>query len=135
MNGINTNYQIRFAALIPKAQYSGKPKLSENEIKLIKAYKDRIRVIDKDIYEVEAELRNPDNDGSIVIYLQRRLSLLNKEKKDTNSIIESVREGNARDYTELIMPTKDECNPNLAYLDNKFNDAFVSQSDIIMNRM
>ena len=135
MNGINTNYQIRFAALIPKAQYSGKPKLSENEIKLIKAYKDRIRVIDKDIYEVEAELRNPDNDGSIVTYLQRRLSLLNKEKKDTNSIIESVREGNARDYTELIMPTKDECNPKLAYLDNKFNDAFVSQSDIIMNRM
>ena len=96
---ISGNYQLSFGALVPKAKYSGTPKLSPQAISEIKGYKELLKTTEKEVIDLENNINNPDNHGLVINYLKTRLQLLNGYRKRIQEHIDITKRYGITDHT------------------------------------
>lgn len=94
MNGISSNYHISFCGkLVPKSKYSGTPKLQEWQIQQIKEIRERIKIIDGELFKKEAEISNETADSRFLMQLNAELEALEKSKNDALDDIKLIKMG------------------------------------------
>ncbi len=124
MNGISSNYQISFGALVPKLKYNGKPKLAQWQINQIKVLKKRIKLIDKALFQKEAQINVESPDGSYLKHLNKELGTLQKQRDDAAREIEEIKRGIPQYSTRFYDTERSIQKTILEPLEEKFNDDY-----------
>ncbi len=99
--------QISAKGIVPKAKYSGTPRLSKESIEHINSVKLLIKNIEQAMSEVENNMSNPDVDKILYSYWYYKMHLLRKFKSNLQRQIEYVRRNNSFN-TSLIDKIKNE---------------------------
>lgn len=131
MNSINSNYQFNFKGLVPKAQYSGTPKLSKPVIREINRLKECLTETDKEITELENNISNPDNRGLIIDYLTKRLEIFRNFRKNLADDINIIKEQGRYNYKEHYKMFK-EHSEEVEKLEDQFARASKHPDDPFM---
>ena len=101
MNSVGSNYQLSFKSLLPTAEYNGIARLKMRpvlrEIDRLKVY---LKDAEKEIMDTENDISNPDNRGRIVIYLKKRLEILNDYRQKLANRIERTKNYGIYDHRE-----------------------------------
>lgn len=121
MNGISTNYAVNFSGLVPKAKYSGKPKLSEMEIDFVKIIRECIKEIDNDILDMETQINTPNIAGGVAKYLRQRLAILNTRRNENVKLINSVKDGKYSKIIGKAYKKNKKFNYDLSKIEKDFN--------------
>lgn len=134
MNGISSNYQISFGALVPKSKYSGKPKLADWQINQIKAIKKRIKLIDKALFEKECEINQETADSSYLRQLNEELGTLQKQREEAEETIREVKMGISH-HECYLESTERSVQKSLKPLEKTFNEDYGTNCENFIDRL
>lgn len=118
----STNYNTNFGALVPKAEYSGKPRLRRFAIAGIKRAQFLIKEADRDIMDMENQISQLNGMRALKKYLKERIAIVKAYKTDLLNEIDMIKLNNRCSFKRLFAMRKErlydtEC------LDSLFDEA------------
>ena len=97
MKIMNITYKPSFGALVPKSQYSGVPRLSQETINQIKQIREIIKKHKKQITDIENQISMTSDSGHRLQFLKEKLQMYNNSKSYLEGLIGTIRkEGTVR---------------------------------------